>query len=200
MGMLGVSFRVLEQHEVVARMAELRAVSDAWLEATAVREMELSLGFFSARYLSTTRVAVAELNGSIRAFANLWEIDDCHEFSIDLMRHDEAAPSGIMDYLFIQLLLWGKEAGYRVFNLGMAPLAGLETHPLAPLWHRIGNLIFQHGGDFYNFDGLHAYKGKFNPVWEPRHLAAPPSLSMPLALLTETRLIAGNRIMGVFRK
>jgi phosphatidylglycerol lysyltransferase len=82
----------------------------------------------------------------------------------------------------------------------MAPLAGLETHALAPLWHRIGNLIFQHGGDFYNFDGLHAYKDKFDPVWEPRYLAAPPGLSMPLALLTVTRLIAGNRIIGVFRK
>ena len=37
-----------------------------------------------------------------------------------------------MDYLFIELMLWGQQAGYRWLNLGMAPLSGLEAHPLAP--------------------------------------------------------------------
>lgn len=197
---LGVVFRVLDHDEVAARMEELKAISDDWLETKAVREKQFSLGFFSEPYLRLTRIVVAELDGRIHAFANLWETDDRNEFSMDLMRHDEDAPPGIMDYLFIQLMLWGREAGYQLFNLGMAPLAGLETHALAPLWHRIGNLIFKHGGDFYNFDGLHAYKEKFDPIWEPRYLAAPPGLSMPLALLTVTRLIAGGRIIGIFRK
>jgi len=37
-----------------------------------------------------------------------------------------------MDYLFIELMLWGRQAGYRWFNLGMAPFVGLEairSHP-----------------------------------------------------------------------
>ena len=36
------------------------------------------------------------------------------------------APAGLMDYLFVELMLWGSRQGYRWFNLGMAPLAGLE--------------------------------------------------------------------------
>ena len=62
--------------------------------------------------------------------------------------------------------------GYRWFNLGMAPLSGLEAHPLAPAWHRVGNFIFRHGEHFYNFEGLRRYKAKFDPAWEPRYLVA----------------------------
>ena len=38
-----------------------------------------------------------------------------------------------MEYLFTELMLWGKQQGYRWFNLGMAPLSGLEGRSLAPL-------------------------------------------------------------------
>ena len=48
------------------------------------------------------------------------------ELSIDLMRYVEEAPSGVMEYLFTELMLWGRKEGYRWFNLGMAPLSGLE--------------------------------------------------------------------------
>ena len=30
-----------------------------------------------------------------------------------------------MEYLFICLVLWGKEQGYQRFSLGMAPFSGL---------------------------------------------------------------------------
>ncbi len=36
------------------------------------------------------------------------------------------------------------------------------------------------------------YKAKFDPEWRPRYLAAPPGLSVPIILLTITRLIAGG--------
>ena len=78
-----------------------------------------------------------------------------------------------MDYLFVELMLWGEAEGYRWFNLGMAPLAGLEDRALAPLWNRLGALLFRHGEHFYNFQGLRQYKEKFDPVWEPRYLASP---------------------------
>ena len=56
----------------------------------------------------------------------------------------------------------GRAQGYRWLNLGMAPLAGLEQHPLAPAWHRVGNFVFRYGEHFYNFDGLRRYKAKFS--------------------------------------
>jgi phosphatidylglycerol lysyltransferase len=97
-----------------------------------------------------------------------------------------------MDFLFIELMLWGRAQGYRWFNLGMAPLAGLEQHPLAPVWHRVGNFLFEHGEHFYNFEGLRRYKRKFAPVWRPRYLMAPGGLVLPRVLLDVSLLISGS--------
>ena len=45
----------------------------------------------------------------------------------------------------------------------MAPLSGFETSPVATLWNRLGAFLYEHGERFYNFQGLRAYKQKFNP-------------------------------------
>lgn len=37
------------------------------------------------------------------------------------------AIKNIMDYLFVNLFIWGKDAGFHHFSLGMAPFTGLET-------------------------------------------------------------------------
>ena len=66
------------------------------------------------------------------AFANLWQSGQLNELSIDLMRYKEVqnnegkAVKSMMDYLFISLFMWGKEAGYHQFSLGMAPFTGFE--------------------------------------------------------------------------
>ena len=112
--------------------------------------------------------------------------------SIDLMRHLSGASGAVMDFLFIELMLWGAQQGYAQFNLGMAPLSGLETHPLAPLWHRLGTLLYRHGEHFYNFQGLRVYKAKFAPRWQPKYLMAPGGLGLPAVLLDVAALISGG--------
>jgi len=108
------------------------------------------------------------------------------------MRYSPDAPTGVMEYLFIQLLLWGKERGYRRFNLGMAPLSGLQNRTLAPLWSRAGALLYRHGEHFYNFRGLRMYKDKFDPSWEPRYLASPGGLALPRVVANTAALISGG--------
>ena len=137
------------------------------------REKAFSLGSFSEAYLSHFPVGLVRRDGRIVAFANLWRSDQTHEVSIDLMRHVDDAPQGVMDYLFVQLFLWAQERGIAWFNLGMAPLAGLDEHPMAPMWNRAGAFLFRHGEHFYNFQGLRTYKQKFDPVWRPKYIATP---------------------------
>jgi Phosphatidylglycerol lysyltransferase, C-terminal len=50
----------------------------------------------------------------------------------------------------VETMLWAKAQGYRWFELGMAPLAGLPDHRLAPLWSKLGRFIYRHGASFYN--------------------------------------------------
>jgi phosphatidylglycerol lysyltransferase len=199
-GKLGYRFEILSGHSVEHAMPVLKKISDAWLSSKNTREKGFSLGFFDENYLRRTDVAVIKDEiGQIRAFANLWQTASRQELSVDLMRYDQDSPKGIMDFLFAELMLWGQAEHYRWFSMGMAPLAGLERRPLAPLWHKIGAIIFDMGDQFYNFEGLYEYKAKFAPHWQPRFLAAPAGLSVPYILMVITRLISGSW-HGVFSK
>ena len=154
-------------------MAELRAVSDAWLAAKKAAEKRFSLGYFDERYLACFDCAVVRSAGAIVAFANIWRAGADTELSVDLMRYNDAAPKGVIDFLLIECMLWGKAQHYQWFGLGMAPLSGLEEHALAPAWHKLGRMVQRYGETFYPFEGLRKYKEKFLPVWRPRYLAAP---------------------------
>jgi len=188
----GLTFRIATPVEVVARMEELRAVSDAWLAPKHTREKGFSLGFFSPEYLRRFPAALVEWRGELIAFANLCCGGAKQELSIDLMRHRPTAPNGTMDFLFVELMRWGRTEGYASFNLGMAPLSRLPDHALAPLWNRLGALVFRHGEHFYNFQGLRAYKEKFDPVWVPRYLASPGGLALPRVLTNVAALVSGG--------
>jgi phosphatidylglycerol lysyltransferase len=115
------------------------------------------------------------------------------------MRYSPDAPGGVMQYLFTELMLWGKAQQYEFFRLGMAPFSGLERRMLAPLWSRLGAFMYRHGEHFYNFQGLREYKDKFGPIWEPRYLASPGGLALPRILTNVATLISGG-VKGVVAK
>ncbi|HEX9163157.1 MAG TPA: bifunctional lysylphosphatidylglycerol flippase/synthetase MprF [Thermoanaerobaculia bacterium] len=188
----GVRFRVVPPAQVEEHLPELRAVSDEWLTEKHTTEKRFSLGFFDDEYLKRLPMALAEDDRGLVAFANLWPDDHREEVTIDLMRHRTGAPDGVMDYLFVQLMQWAAGEGYRWFNLGMAPLSGLEARSIGPRWARLGAFGFRHGEYFYNFRGLRKYKEKFDPVWEPIYLACPGGFKLPVVLTNIASLISGS--------
>ena len=187
----GARFEVVPRSEVPALIPQLRAISDAWLADKPGGEKGFSLGYFDARYLACFDCAIVRSGDAIVAFANLWTAGHT-ELSVDLMRYGAAAPKGVMDYLMVEVMLWARAQGFAWFNLGMAPLSGLEEHPLAPAWHKLGRLVQRYGENFYHFEGLRRFKEKFLPVWRPRYLAAPGGLALPGALVDVTTLISGG--------
>ncbi len=188
----GASFDVLAPGEARAHGEELYAASAAWLAHHAGAEKQFSLGRFDLAYLDRTSVAVVRFAGRIVAFANVWTTPDKSELSIDLMRYGPDAPKNVMDYLFVRLIEWGKAQGYRMFDLGMTPLAGLDTHRLAPAFSRLGAAVYEDGENLYGFRGLRAYKQKFDPDWRPLYLATRPGALMAFALLDVALLTSGG--------
>jgi phosphatidylglycerol lysyltransferase len=181
------------------QLVDLRTISDAWLTSHSTAEKGFSLGAFSAQYVQRSPIAVVRAGGRNVAFATLQTTDLGDEASVDLMRHLPGAPNGTMDFLFAKLLLHFQAQGYKRFGLGMAPLSGMAEHPLAPRWHRMGHLLFSHGENFYNFQGLRAFKEKFDPRWEARYLAAPGGMT-PLFVLADIATLIGGGLRGVVSK
>jgi len=188
----GATCRVISAEHVPSVIDDLRAVSNDWLEHKAGGEKGFSLGFFRPDYIARFPVAVVERGGRIVAFASVWPGPGRMELSLDLMRFHHEAPNGVMEGLVVYVMRWGKEQGYGVFSLGMAPLSGFERSPVAPLWTRLGSFLYSHGETFYNFQGLRAYKDKFHPTWESRYLAYPGGLMLARTLADVAALIAGG--------
>lgn len=195
----GADFDVVSASGVPAILAELRSVSDHWLANKGGSEKAFSVGRFDSAYLAQFDCAVVRHEGRIVAFANIWATANRNEVSVDLMRHADAMPYGTMDFLFVNLMQWAKAEGYRWFNLGIAPLSGIEARRLAPMWARAGNFLYRHGEALYGFEGLRAYKDKFSPIWEPRYVAGPSGVGMARALIDLQTLVGGGRASAARR-
>lgn len=180
--------------------AELKRVSDAWLFQKKTREKSFSLGSFRSDYLANFPILVVRTGGRISAFTSVWQSGEKTECAADLMRYSrDDAPKGVMDAMFFELLDRAKADGFGWFNLGMAPLSGLQDWEMAPLWHRFGSFVYRFGEDFYNFQGLRQFKEKFRPVWEPRYLASPGGAVLPLVLKDLAELSSGG-LKGILSK
>lgn len=192
----GLRFEIIDASRARALMPVLEKVSAAWLSLHKAREKGFSLGAFSPAYVARNDVALVWHQDRVVAFATLMKTATLDEVSIDLMRHMPDAPAGTMDFLFVRLILLYQSLGFGRFDLGMAPLAGMATHRLAPRWHRLGRLLFTRGENFYHFRGLRSFKEKFSPEWEARYLVAPGGLAPLLVLADIASLIAESQPSG----
>jgi lysylphosphatidylglycerol synthetase-like protein (DUF2156 family) len=195
----GATFQVLQASEISDQLQDLAAVSEGWLSHHAGGEKGFSMGGFHPGYICEFPVAVVRFEGRIVAFANLWTTAARTSFSMDLMRYAEDAPKNIMDYLFVELIDWGRAQGYLAFEFGMAPLAGLEDRPLAPMMSRVGRLFFDRGEELYNFQGVRKYKDKYDPNWHPRYIAAPRKWAIPI-LLADVGLLSSGGVAGLAKR
>ena len=196
----GLRFKIIEASEVKALLPTLEVISSSWLKAKQGREKGFSVGYFSAAYLCATPMALVYLNDELVAFSNVWASAAKIEFSVDLMRYEPSlSGSNIMDFLFTELLLWGKQQGYQQFNLGMAPMSGLTDRALVPFWTKLAKTVYKKGNKFYNFQGLRRYKDKFNPRWEAKYLICYGGLSLPVVVGSLVTLTSRGTT-GVFKK
>ena len=60
------------------------------------------------------------------------------------------------------------------------------------VWGLLARYVYEHGAELYNFQGVRAFKEKFDPDWEPQYLAYPGGLRLPLILADVAALIAGG--------
>lgn len=181
-------------------LKELRSVSDEWLEMMQGSEKKFSLGWFNDAYLRDCEIAVVRnADGRVTAFANVVSEYRLNEATIDLMRHRQNVEHGTMDFLFVSLFQHFKEQGYDGFNLGLSALSGIGMSKQSPRLEKAVRYLYTHLNQFYNFQGLHAYKEKFHPNWEPRYLIYPGWFALPDVVVALVRADSGDRLLDYFK-
>lgn len=181
-------------------LKELRSVSDEWLKMRQGSEKRFSLGWFDEVYLRECEVAVVQTpTGQISAFANVIPEYQLNEITIDLMRRRLTVEHGTMEFLFISLFQHFKEQGYDRFNLGLSALAGVGEDPFSPKLEKALHYLYEHLTRFYNFRGLHEFKEKFHPCWEPRYFIYPGVAALPEVVVALIRADSGDRLLDYFK-
>ncbi len=188
----GYSWEILPADSLEQYLPELKAISEDNINAQNRKERGFSVGYFDERYLNNFPIAVVKKGGEFLAFSNILQTSDRHELTTDLLRYRSDVPEGIINFMLIETMLWGRQQGFDWFNLGMAPLSGMEEHDFSPGWNKLANFVYTYGENFYGLKTVRAYKSQFNPVWEPKFLVCPGGWTLPRVLSNLTNVVSGG--------
>jgi phosphatidylglycerol lysyltransferase len=179
---------------------QIKPVSDEWLRAKQGSEKQFSIGWFDRDYLRECFIGVVyDAGGRIVAFANLLSDYNQPEVTVDLMRHRQQIEKGTMDFLFVSLLQYFQKFNYERFSFSLSPLAGVGRTPEAQRIEKGLNYFFEHFNQFYNFKGVHQFKEKFQPRWEPRYLIYPKLRHLPDIAVGLVRADSGDRLLDYLK-
>lgn len=180
-------------------LAELRDISDVWLDMMHGSEMKFSLGWFDDDYIRNSAVAVVrDPNGNVIAFANLVSEYRRNELTLDLMRRLEEVEPGTMDFLFVSIIEWARQRGFATFSLGLSALAGVGEASQDPAIEKGLHTIYENADRIYHFKGLHNFKSKFHPEWEPRYLIYRNVSSLPAITTALARAHSGDNFIWAY--
>jgi Uncharacterized conserved protein len=173
--------RVMEEQDVVyerhlpphvrALLNEVTRLSAEWMKQAHYREFGFVQGTLNRGYLeATTLDTLRDREGRLLAFLNEVPSYRPGDATFDLMRRLPQAHWATMDYLFLRTMLALSDAGFRTFNLGLAPFAGVGDDPRASLLEKAMRGVVPHAQRLVRSEGLTQYKRKFGPTWEARYL------------------------------
>ena len=153
--------------------AEMDAISSGWRSAHNANEGWFAMGgfdphsalfaesrYFVARDTSTGRMLA--FASFVPAFGQGW--------TLDLMRRQAETLHGVMDFLIVSAASQFASEGAQLLSLGLSPLAGDDDAAEKAATSSVRRFLYTRLNRAYNFQGLHAFKGKFATHWEPRYL------------------------------
>jgi phosphatidylglycerol lysyltransferase len=151
-------------------IAELKDISDDWLKLPNHKEWKFLTGRFTEDYVKgLTLYVLRDKSGSAVAFATGLPSYRDKTASIDLIRRRRDSPSNSTDFLFIGIMKSLVEHnGHKYFNIGMSPIDGRYFADSVSEQFLI--LLYRSSKRIIGFKGLHQFKSKFDPEWEPRYV------------------------------
>lgn len=175
-----------------ARLAtRLSALDEAWR-----RKAGPQLGFTVGRFdpgdgnASAVAAAITEAGEPV-AFVVLRPTGADGGWMLDLMRRTPSGVPGAVEACLVAAIEALGAMGVHRLSLGLAPLNGLDpsTGPLPERALAMGAKAIR---PLYDHVGLAFFKGKFDPVWEPRYLVVRSWWDLVSAVIALLRLHLGG--------
>ena len=142
-----------------------------WLATRGLPPMHFLVEPQTLQRLVDRRVFVAEKQGRIVGFLVASPVPRRNGWLIEQIIRSIDAPNGTAELMIDAAIRAMADEDSEYVTLGLSPLSrrALISHEENPLWLRsLLSWVRAHGRRFYNFDGLDAFKTKFQPEgWEP---------------------------------
>ncbi|MBO0860221.1 MAG: DUF2156 domain-containing protein [Chloracidobacterium sp.] len=149
----------------------LRYCLQEWLAARGLPPMHFLVEPQTLERLADRRVFVAELKDQVVGFLVASPIPRRNGWLIEQIIRGHGAPNGTAELMIDAAVRAMAKEDSEYMTLGLSPLSRRATiqRDKNPLWLRwLVSWAQAHGRRFYNFDGLDAFKTKFQPEgWEP---------------------------------
>jgi phosphatidylglycerol lysyltransferase len=175
----------------------LRRVLAHWLMTRRLPPLHFLVEPETLSDLRDRRVYVAEREGGdVVAFTVLSPIPGRNGWLVEQIVRGRNAPNGTAELLIDTAMRSIAASGSSYATLGLSPLSQRARFPQLqqPVWLRVVlRWVRLYGGRFYNFDGLDAFKAKFNPEkWEPIYAIAEGASFPPRALYAIAGAFSGG--------
>ncbi len=149
--------------------------ADRWRKGAIERGFSMALGRVCADIDPGALIAWAVREGQICGFIQFvpWGQDG---WSLDIMRRDPHAPSGVMDLIISTVAQEQARAGRRHISLNFAPFRSaldkgerIGAGPISRAWRAV--LLF--ASRWAQIESMYRFNDKFAPQWVPRYLLFP---------------------------
>ncbi|MFI5234846.1 MAG: phosphatidylglycerol lysyltransferase domain-containing protein [Gemmatimonadales bacterium] len=147
---------------------DLARCLEQWLATKGLPPLGFMTTPFTLARLDDRQIIVAQREGSVVGFLVASPVPGRRGWLVEQIVRGTGAPNGTAELLLDAAMREMIAGRAEYVTLGLAPLsrrAG-EGGPINPWWLRWSMAWLRaHGRRFYNFDGLDAFKAKFDPEW-----------------------------------
>jgi phosphatidylglycerol lysyltransferase len=154
-----------------AVQVEMQNLLDVWVSLRPMPPMHFLVEPKTLHTWQDRRVFLARQGEHLVGFLVASPIPTRQGWLVEQIIRHPTAPNGTNELLLNEAMLALARDGSRYVTLGLVPLArhGIAGAPLNPAWlSLLFTWVRAHGRRFYNFEGLEAFKAKFQPDgWEP---------------------------------
>jgi lysyl-tRNA synthetase class 2 len=161
----GYRARVLRPDEIDAELrCQIERVSSEWRGRARERGFSMAMDALF-RYPDGVIIVAEDANGQVGGFLQLGPAPAMNGYSLASMRRRLDTPNGLMEFLIVEALAWGKENHVRELSLNFSLFGRVLRRESGLLrW------VLLRGDRFFQIERLHSFNRKFFPEWRARYL------------------------------
>ncbi|GMO67812.1 MAG: bifunctional lysylphosphatidylglycerol flippase/synthetase MprF [Endomicrobiia bacterium] len=168
----GFGYRVLKAENFEMYKNIFSHINNEWIENVNYVDREFVPGKYDESYMRNMDFAIVEKHNEIYAFSVITKTKNKNEVSSGIVRYAKC-DKNIFIYMIFKNILWAKENGYKMFDLGLAYFPSIESEDGVIKYFAKMFMFAEHFN--YNLLSLREFKDRFYPMWYNKYIAIYPT-------------------------